>query len=220
MKIKDITPENRPRERMKQLGSNVLTDAEVLAIILQKGTRGENVIDISNRLITKYGIEKLAECTLEELKTIKGIGEAKALQIKAIFELSRRVRAGKICETVLNNSADVAKYYMAKLGDKKKEYFIAVFLDSKNKIISDKVISIGTLNASLVHPREVFKEAMKASANAIILVHNHPSGDPEPSEEDITITKKLQEIWETVGITILDHIIIAKDKYERVFAEL
>ena len=217
MKIKDITPENRPRERMKQLGSNVLTDAEVLAIILQKGTRGENVIDISNRLISKYSIQKLAECTVEELKEIKGIGEAKALQIKAIFELSKRVRAGKICETVFNNSADVAKHYMVKLGDKKKEYFIAVFLDSKNKIINDKIISIGTLNASLVHPREVFKEAMKASANSIILVHNHPSGDPQPSEEDITITKKLQETGETVGITILDHIIIAKDKYERVF---
>lgn len=217
MKIKDIKQENRPRERMKQLGSYVLTDAEVLAIILQKGTRGENVIDMSNRLISKYGLDKLSSCSIDELKDIKGIGEAKAMQIKAIFELSKRVRAGKICETTVNNSADVAKYYMAKLGDKKKEYFIAVFLDSKNKIISDKVISIGTLNASLVHPREVFKEAMKASANAIILVHNHPSGDPEPSEEDIMITKKLQDVGETVGIAILDHIVIAKDKYERVF---
>ena len=198
---------------MKQLGSYVLTDAEVLAIILQKGTRGENVIDMSNRLISKYGLDKLSSCSIDELKDIKGIGEAKALQIKAIFELSKRIRAGKICETTVNNSADVAKYYMAKLGDKKKEYFIAVFLDSKNKIISDKVISIGTLNASLVHPREVFKEAMKASANAIILVHNHPSGDPEPSEEDIMITKKLQDVGETVGITILDHIVIAKNKY-------
>ncbi len=217
MKIKDIAFSNRPRERMKQLGSHVLTDAEVLAIILQKGTRGENVIDMSNRLISKHGLNKLSECTLQELKEIRGVGDAKALQIKAIFELSKRVRAGKICETVFNNSADVANYYIAKLGDKKKEYFIAVFLDSKNKIISDKVISIGTLNASLVHPREVFKEAMRASANSIILVHNHPSGDPEPSEEDIMITKKLQETGETVGITILDHIIIAKDKYERVF---
>lgn len=213
MKLKDITLENRPRERMMQLGSHVLTDAEVLAIILQKGIRGENVIDMSNRLISKYGLNKLSECTIAELKEIKGIGEAKALQIKANFELSKRVKSGKICETVVNNSADVAKYYMTRLGDKKKEYFIAVFLDSKNKIISDKVISIGTLNASLVHPREVFKEAMKASANSIILVHNHPSGDPEPSEEDILITKKLQETGETIGITILDHIIIAEDKY-------
>lgn len=217
MKLKDIPIENRPRERMKNLGSHVLTDAEVLAIILQKGTFGENVTDISNRLISKYGLEKLSACTLDELKEIKGIGEAKALQIKAIFELSKRIKAGKIHETIVNNSADVAKHYIAKLADKKKEYFIAVFLDSKNKIISDKVISIGTLNASLVHPRELFKEAMRASANSIILVHNHPSGDPEPSEEDILITKKLKETGEIIGINILDHIIIAKNKYERVF---
>lgn len=217
MKLKDIPIENRPRERMKNLGSHVLTDAEVLAIILQKGTFRENVIDISNRLISKYGLEKLSACTLEELKEIKGIGEAKALQIKAIFELNKRVRAGKIHETIVNNSSDVAKHYIAKLADKKKEYFIAVFLDSKNKIISDKVISIGTLNASLVHPRELFKEAIRASANSIILVHNHPSGDPEPSEEDILITKKLKKTGELIGINILDHIIIAKNKYERVF---
>lgn len=213
MKIKDITLENRPRERMKQLGSHVLTDAEVLAIILQKGTRGENVIDMSNRLIAKYGLDKLSSCSIDELKEIKGIGEAKALQIKAIFELSKRVKAGKICETVLSNSADVAKHYMAKLGDKKKEYFIAVFLDSKNKIISDKVISIGTLNASLVHPREVFKEAMKVSANSIILVHNHPSGDPEPSEEDKIVTKKLRKVGDTIGMPLLDHLIITKREY-------
>ena len=213
MRIKEISIESRPRERMKKLGSHVLTDAEVLAIILQKGVKGENVIDMSNRLISRYGLEKLSECSIKELIDIKGIGEAKSLQIKAVFELSRRVRAGKICETVVNNSADVAKHYMAKLGDKKKEYFIAVFLDSKNKIICDKIISIGTLNASLVHPREVFKEAMKVSANSIILVHNHPSGDVCPSEEDIYQTKILYQSSKFLNIKIIDHIIITKQKY-------
>lgn len=216
MKIKDISLENRPRERMKQLGSHVLSDAEVLAIILQKGTFGENVIDMSNRLISKYGLDKLSSCSINELKQIKGIGEAKALQIKAIFELSKRVKAGKICETVVNCSSDIAKYYMEKLGDKKKEYFVAVFLDSKNKIICDKVISIGTLNASLVHPREVFKEAMKVSANSIILVHNHPSGDCEPSREDVLITKRLLEIGDIAGIRISDHIVVSHNSWSKI----
>lgn len=208
MKVLDIPLENRPRERMKLKGSHVLSDAEILAIILQKGISGENVIDMSNRLISKYGLEKLSSCSLNELKVIKGIGEAKALQIKAVFELSKRVRAGKICETVVNNSSDIVKYYSSKLADKKKEYFIAVFLDSKNKIICDKVISIGTLNSALVHPREVFKEAIKVSANSLILVHNHPSGDCSLSEEDEKITEILKRSGETLGIKVIDHVVV------------
>ena len=208
MKIKDISLENRPRERMRLNGSHVLSDAEVLAVILGKGSKGENVIDMSQRLISKYGFEELSSLSIYELQKIKGIGEVKALQIKAVFELSKRVRAGKICETVVNNSADIIKYYSVKLSGKKKEYFIAVFLDSKNKIICDKVISIGTLNSALVHPREVFKEAIKVSANSLILVHNHPSGDCSLSEEDKKVTEVFSKVGELIGIKLIDHVVV------------
>ena len=194
-------------------GVEALSNAELLAVVLQKGTRKENVIDMSNRLLSKYPIDKLSECSLAELKDIYGIGDAKAMQIMALFELSKRIKGGSIAEKVVQNSEDIAKYYMEKLKDKKKEYFIAVFLDSKNKIIKDEVISVGTLNASLVHPREVFKEAIKNSANAIILVHNHPSGDILPGDSDREVTKIIHETSKVLQIKLLDHIIISKDKY-------
>ncbi len=214
MRIKDIPKENRPRERLKQNGIDVLSNAELLAIILQKGTRKENVIDMSNRIIFKYSFDKLSECSLTELKDIPGIGDAKAMQIKAIFEINKRVNSGVICERVVNCSEDIAKYYIERMKGLKREHLIAVFLDSKNKIINDKVISIGTLNSSLVHPREVFKEAIKNSANAIILVHNHPSGEVESSPEDLDITEKMKEAGVLVGIKVLDHVIVGKDRYK------
>ncbi|HIH38773.1 DNA repair protein RadC [Candidatus Woesearchaeota archaeon] len=216
MRIQDISPENRPRERLKQNGVDVLSNCELLAVILQKGTKNENVIDMSNRLLAKHSIDKLSECSLTELKDIPGIGDAKAMQILALFELSKRIKGGSIAEKVIHNSEDIASYYMEKLKDKKKEYFIAVFLDSKNKIIKDEVISVGTLNASLVHPREVFKEAIKHSANSIILVHNHPSGDCEPSTEDEEITGRMKEIGELMGIQVLDHVVVATTSFTRV----
>ena len=213
MRIKDIPKENRPRERLKLNGADVLSNSEQLAIILQKGTRKENAIDLSNRLLAKHSIDKLSECSLTELKDIPGIGDAKAMQIMALFELSKRVKSGSIAEKVVSNSSDIANYYMERMKGLKREHLIAVFLDSKNKIINDKVISIGTLNSSLVHPREVFKEAIKNSANAIILVHNHPSGDCGPSSEDIEITNRVKEAGEMVGIKLLDHVIVGKDKH-------
>jgi len=213
MRIKDIPKENRPRERLKLNGADVLSNSELLAIILQKGTRKENAIDMSNRLLAKHSIDKLSECSLTELKDIPGIGDAKAMQIMALFELSKRVKSGSIAEEVVSNSSDIANYYMERMKGLKREHLIAVFLDSKNKIINDKVISIGTLNSSLVHPREVFKEAIKCSANAIILVHNHPSGDCGPSSEDIEITDRVKEAGEMVGIKLLDHVIVGKDKH-------
>jgi len=213
MRIKDIPKENRPRERLKYKGADVLSDAELLAIILQKGTRKENVVDMANRLISRHSFEGLCDCSLSELKEIKGIGDAKAMQILALFELSKRIKSGVIAEKVVNSSEDIAKYYMERMKGLKREHLIAVFLDSKNKIINDKIISIGTLNSSLVHPREVFKEAIKSSANAIILVHNHPSGDCGPSSEDIEITDRVREAGEMVGIKLLDHVIVGKNKH-------
>ena len=217
MRIQDISPENRPRERLKQNGVEALSNSELLAVVLQKGTPKENVIDMSNRLLVKYPIDKLPECSLTELKDIPGIGDAKAMQILALFELSKRIKGGSIAEKVVKNSEDIGKYYMEKLRDKKKEYFIAVFLDSKNKIIKDEVISVGTLNASLVHPREVFKEAIRNSANSIILVHNHPSGEGEPSLEDYEITRKMKEASEIIGIALLDHVIVSGFTVKSIF---
>jgi len=215
MRINDIVPENRPRERLALQGVNVLSDAEILAIILQSGSVGENVVDMSNRLIASYGVDKLNSLSLNELMKIKGIGMAKAAKIIAAFELSKRVNAGRIHEKVVKNSSDIAHYYMEKMKDYKKEHLIAVFLDSKNKIIKDEVISIGTLDSSLVHPREVFKEAIKNSAAGIILVHNHPSGDCEASSEDEVISQKLKEAGDLLSIRMLDHIIIGRNSYGR-----
>ena len=216
MKIKEIALEQRPRERLKAKGIDSLSDAELLAIILQNGTNGENVIDLSNRLISTFDLGKLNFLSLNELMKIKGIGLAKASKIIAAFELSKRINSGKICEKVVKNPSDIAKYYMEKLKDLKKEYFIAVFLDSKNKIIKDEVISIGTLNSSLVHPREVFKEAIKNSANSIILVHNHPSGNVEPSDENYRVNKVLIETGELVGIKVLDHLVVGDGKWKNI----
>jgi len=211
MKIKEITPDQRPRERLK--AGKELNDAELLAIVLQNGTKGENVIDLSNRLISTFGLGKLRTLSLNELIKVKGIGLAKASMLIAAFELSKRSNSGKIFEKTIKNPSDIAEYYLNKLRDHKKEHLFAVFLDSKNKIIKDEIISIGTLNSSLVHPREVFKEAIRNSANSVILIHNHPSGNPEPSEEDIEITKRLFEAGKILGIEVLDHVIVTKDSF-------
>src|SRR3989338_3645570 len=210
MKIKNIAIEQRPRERMK--AGNVLNDADLLALLLGSGVKGESAIDMGNRLISENGMDKINFLSLQELMKIKGIGIAKASKLVAAFELSKRVSSGKICEKIVKNPSDIASHYIEKLKDLKKEHFIAVFLDSKNKIIKDEVISIGTLNSSLVHPREVFKEAIKCSANSIILVHNHPSGSVEPSDEDYRVNKVLVETGNLVGIKVLDHLVVGGEK--------
>ena len=196
------------------LNADSLSDAELLAILIQSGCKGDSAIDLSNRLISTFGMDKLNSTSLKQLMDIKGIGIAKACKLIAAFELSKRVNSGKICEKVIKNPSDIANYYIEKLKDFQKEYFIAVFLNSKNKIIKDEIISIGTLNSSLVHPREVFKEAIKNSANSVILVHNHPSGNIEPSEEDYRVNKVLVETGNLVGIKVLDHLIVGNGEWK------
>ncbi len=191
-----------------------MNDSELLAIILQNGTNGENVIDLSHRLIASFGLEKLNSLSLTELMKIKGIKLGKASKLVAAFELSKRVSSGKICEKIVKNPSDIASYYTEKLKDLKKEHFIAVFLDSKNRIIKDEIISIGTLNSSLVHPREVFKEAIRNSSNSVILVHNHPSGNVEPSDEDHRVNKVLVETGNLIGIKVMDHLIVGGEKWK------
>ena len=213
MRIKDISKENRPRERLEKNGVHVLSDAELLAVIFKTGNKQENAIEMSDRLITKYGIDKLNDLSLKELQEIRGIGPAKAMQMKALFEFNKRHNLSKVNNLPIKTAKDVFLYASEKLADNKKEHFMVLHLDTRNKIIKDEIISIGTLNASIIHPREVFKSAIKESANSIILVHNHPSGDSEPSMEDREITEKLMEAGEILNIKVLDHVIIGKDNY-------
>lgn len=212
MKIKDMVKENRPRERFIFYGANALSDAELLAIILRTGTKNENAIELSNRLIKEYSLEKLFSSSIEELTQIKGIGRDKAIQILAVSEIQKRNYPKKKPKKI-NSSKDIFNLFKDKLKNEKKEHFYVVLLDTKNKIIKTKEISVGILDASIVHPREIFNEAIRALASRIILVHNHPSGDPSPSNEDIEITKKLIDIGELVGIEVLDHVIIGNEKY-------
>lgn len=213
MRIKDIAKENRPRERLEKNGVHVLSDAELLAIIFKTGNKEENAIVMSDRLITKYWLGKLNELSLKELQEIKGIGPAKSMQIKALFEFNKRHSLAKRDGEPVKSARDVFEYASHRLITNQQENFMILLLDSKNRIVKDEVISIGTLNASIIHPREVFKSAIRESANSIILVHNHPSGDPNPSLEDEQITEKLFEAGELLNIKVLDHVIIGKDKF-------
>ncbi len=213
MRIKDISKENRPRERFLKSGAAALSDAELLAIILQNGSKKENVVDMSNRLISKHGINKLSDLSLNELQEIDGIGPAKAMQIKSLFEFNKRHNLSKESGKPIKSARDVFHYASQRILDNKKEQFIILLLDMKNRVIKDETISIGTLNASVIHPREIFKSAIKESANSIILVHNHPSGEPEPSQEDTELTEKLFDAGDLLNIKVLDHVIIGKEKY-------
>ena len=208
MKIKDISIENRPRERLEKQGVGVLSDAELLAVVLGQGTKGENVVDMSNRLISKYGVCKLSSCSLRELQEIKGIGKAKASQIIALFEFAKRHSASKANGKPIKSAKDVFEFVSPKLSGLDKECLMVLHLDSKNKVLKDEIVSVGTLNSSLVHPREVFKSAVKESSNTVILVHNHPSGDPTPSDEDKRVTESLFGAGELLGIKVLDHVIV------------
>ncbi len=213
MRIKDIPKENRPRERFQKSGASVLNDAELLAIILQKGTRGENAIDMGNRLICRFGIGGLAKLSLSELQETHGVGPAKAMQIRAVFEFNKRCNLAQISGVQIKSAKNVFDYASQRLLANDKEQFMILYLDSKNRVIRDEIVSVGTLNSSLIHPREIFKGAIKESANAIILVHNHPSGDAAPSEEDKEITGRLFSAGELLDIKVLDHVIIGNGFY-------
>jgi DNA repair protein RadC len=213
MKIKDFPKEGRPRERFLKLGPEALSDAELFAILLRTGTKGENVIEMSNRLINEYGLDKLLECSLNELQKIHGIGPAKAMQILTIAELQKRINQSKKPIKKISCAQDVFDHFHERLKDEKQENFYVLMLDTRNNIIGEHLVSKGILDASIIHPREVFKPAIKNSASKIILVHNHPSGDPDPSQEDLEITEKLMKAGEEVDIEVLDHVIVGKDGF-------
>jgi len=211
--IHDLPKSERPRERLQMHGAEALSSQELLALILGRGIRGESVMVTAQRLLSAFGnVKNISQASLEELSAIKGMGTAKASQLKAAFELARRKEENNREQISVKSHQDVIKLVRQKLKDKKKEHFLILCLDTRNNLIKISNISTGTLDANLVHPREVFKEAIQSLSSSIILVHNHPSGNPEPSDADIDITKRILETGKAVGIDILDHIIIANNR--------
>lgn len=214
MKIKSLPPEDRPREKLIKKGASTLTNSELLAIILRTGSKKENVINLSNKIFTKYNLKTLSRTELNKLKKISGIGKVKASQIMACFELARRLNSfKKNKKPIIKNAKDIVKIFTPEMDTLKKEHFKGIYLNSRKRIIKEETIFIGSLNESLVHPREIFQIALNENAAAIILLHNHPSGDPSPSSFDIEITKELIESGKILGIEILDHIILGDNKY-------
>jgi DNA repair protein RadC len=214
--IHDLPLSERPRERLQKLGVEALSAQEILAVILGRGVAGESVMVTAQRLLSQFGnLKGIADASVEELSQVRGIGLAKAAQIKAAFELSSRLEGYAEAEDkpIVKTPEDVNSLVRGRLRGKKKEYFLALLLDTRNQLIKVAEISVGSLDTSIVHPREVFKEAISASAASVVFVHNHPSGDPEASEDDIGLTKRLAEAGELVGIEVLDHIIISDKKF-------
>ena len=216
MKVKDIPLDDRPREKLILRGSQNLTDAELLAILLRTGTKGVSVIEVAQKLISKHiNIAQLALQSVESLQKNLGIGKDKAATLVAAFEISRRVESQSkwFSNKSITSPSEVAKMFIPLLRDEVKEKFIVVSLNSANRIIRHDIISTGSLTSSIVHPREVFKVAIENNSANIILLHNHPSGNCEPSNEDIKTTKKLVEAGKILDIEVFDHIIIADTNY-------
>ncbi len=214
IKILDMKKDERPRERLIKNGASALSDSELLAIILRTGSKQENVINLSQRILREYNIKQLSQANLKQLMRIHGIKESKAAQIAACFEIARRLESfNDEDKQKISSPEDIYRRLYPKMREQKKELFIELCLDTKNRIIREEIISVGSLNANIVHPREVFKLALAESAAHIIVAHNHPSGDPAPSREDIEITKKLAQTGIIMGITLLDHVIIGDGRH-------
>jgi DNA repair protein RadC len=216
--IKDMPENMRPREKLLERGENTLNEHELLAIILGNGTRDTSALELANQLLETYqGLRHLQEASLEELKQAKGIGPAKAASIKATFEIGRRVAIDLNNRISIKSPEDVQQIVSQFLGpamrDYDREHFLVLYLDRKGGLIVKEDVSVGGLHSSIVHPREVFKTAVKRSAASIILAHNHPSGDPAPGREDIDITRRLIEAGQIVGIEIIDHVVIGDNRY-------
>jgi DNA repair protein RadC len=213
--LRDVPTEERPRERMQTLGAEALSNAELLAILLRTGSRSESVLHLSERLLIEAeGLRNLFDMSLNEMTSLHGIGLAKAIQVKAALELGKRTGSLSREERyVIRSPKDAAFYLMEEMRNLKKEHFVCLFLNMKNQVMGKETIFVGSLNASIVHPREIFRSAIKRSSASIICLHNHPSGDPTPSPEDIQVTKRLCEAGELMGIDVLDHIIIGDQTY-------
>lgn len=214
--VKDWPDEERPRERLLKYGVEYLTDAELLGIILFNGYQGKTSVDIAKELLIENGksLRKLDSLSYTEMSSVKGIGLAKFAQIKAALEIGKRLlREESSIKKKINNASDLVDYYKPYMRDMKKEIFKLIMLDVKNKIIKDSTISEGSLTESIVHPREVLREIVRASAASVIFLHNHPSGESNPSKNDMDITERLVEACNIIGVKVLDHIILGEDNF-------
>jgi len=213
--IKDWPEYERPRERLMHHGAEYLTEAELLAIILVNGYSGKTSVELARNLLAEFGgLRKLMNISYSEIKDIRGIGRAKYSQIKAALELATRLTQEKMLPGErIQKAQDVVDYYYAEMRDKKKELFHILLLDIRYQILRDVLISMGSLTETTVHPREVLKEIIKESAAAVIFLHNHPSGNPNPSHQDIELTDRLCESCQMIGVKVLDHIIIGEDNF-------
>ncbi len=213
--IKDFPQDERPRERLVSMGASSLSNHELIAILLRTGTKDESVLQLSNRILTHFeGLQLLQHASLDEMMNIKGIGPAKAIQIIAAIEIGKRIVQRKSSQRyTIHGPEDGANYVMEEMRVLSQEHFVCLYLNTKNQVLHKQTIFIGSLNSSIVHPREVFKEAFRRSAASLICIHNHPSGDPTPSREDIEVTKRLKECGFIIGIELLDHLIIGDRKY-------
>lgn len=213
MRIHDLDPDERPRERFLRSGVSALSSAELMALILKTGTKGKNILETCNELMGRYGLEHLADLSVSELQENEGIGPAKAMQIKAVFELHKRLHYRRNTNKKVRSARDIFEYMNGRVPDESKEHLFLLHLSTKNQIMRHDIISVGTLNASLIHPREIFKAAIRESSHAVILVHNHPSGDVEPSNADKEVTNLLREAGSILQIELLDHVIIGRDAW-------
>lgn len=213
MKIKDLPKIERPREKLIAKGAENLKDSELLAILLRTGTKGKNVIEIASHILSKYSKKRLLQMTYKDLAQISGIDSGKATTLLAAFELAKRALEVNDTNLPVIDSAKDAVAQLSDMRDLKKEHFVVLYLNAKNQLVHKETISMGTLNANLVHPREVFEPALKYSAAQIIAAHNHPSGDPKPSEDDLDLTKRLTGAGKMMGIDVMEHVIVSKNSY-------
>lgn len=219
--VNDLPPGERPRERLSASGAESLSLVELLMVIMGRGTAGESVIEIARHLVARYpSARELSEASLEDLRAVPGIGPAKAAQLKACFELSRRLEhehalheRGYKRNPVLTDAAAIHLHLLPFVRNRKKEHFFLLSFDTRNRLIGVDTVSVGSLNASLVHPRELFDLAIRRHAAYVIVSHNHPSGDADPSDEDIAVTRRLADSGKILGIRVVDHIIVCHDCY-------
>lgn len=213
--IKELPADERPRERLVKYGADALSNAELLAIILRVGTQEYSAIGLAEHMLSRFGgLKGIAGASVEDLSRIKGLGTAKAAQIKAMVELGRRLAASVgHSRPTIRSPQDAAELLMPELRDEPQEHFKAVLLNNKNEVLKTRTISIGSLEASIVTPRELFREAISANSASVIIAHNHPSGDPTPSQEDINVSKRLHQAGQLVGIDVLDHLVIGDGRW-------
>jgi len=214
-RIRELPAEERPRERLISYGADALSTAELLAVLLRTGTEQRSAVGLAEHLLAEFGnLRGVAHATIEELGKVSGIGPAKAAQIKAAIEFGRRLIAASPEERPkVRSPRDVYNLLGPSLRDEKREHFVALLLDTKNGVLRSRTVSVGDLSSSIVHPREVFAEAIRHGAASLIVSHNHPSGDPTPSPEDIAVTRRLAEAGELLGIELLDHIVLGDNRW-------